>query len=69
MSVSIEQANDAKRQLLAQNDGVKGLPPIKSVVVVLGDDGFRLEAVWRGIYKRLPQQTEINGVPIRWTEG
>lgn len=66
MSITIEQANEAKRQLLAQNDGIKGLPLIKSVVVVLGDDGFRLEAVANKTYKWAPP-TEINGISIKWT--
>lgn len=65
MNVSIAQANDAKKKLLEMNDGIKGLPLIKSVTVVLGDEGFRLEAVANPQYK-WTGPIDIFGVQIKW---
>jgi hypothetical protein len=60
----IETANEAKRQLLAINTGVKGLPPIKAVTVVLGDTGFRLEVKRGQRYSNVSIPASVLGVPV-----
>jgi hypothetical protein len=58
MKPTVETANEAKRQLLEFNSDT-----IESAIIVLGNDGFRIEVVVKPRMKWVPPG-QVLGVPV-----